>query len=133
MEGVFNECTLLHLFVHLHLVVLAPHFLYHEILPELDLILVLVLICSGLGNLRLPLHAVHAFLESVLLVLDARLQGLNPLLPLVLLSLDVLHQAVQTILTLQLLLLAFPLLVHLIIHDLSLRPERLDEVIAGEL
>jgi len=74
LEGIFDQETLLHLFIHLHLVVLAPHLLHHEVLSQLHLILVLVLIGSGLGDFRLSLYTVHALLESIFLVFDAGLE-----------------------------------------------------------
>ena len=51
LEGILYNSTSLHLLIHLHLVVLAPHLLDHEVLPEFHLILVLVLIGGSFRNL----------------------------------------------------------------------------------
>ena len=133
LECVLNNVWLVHLFVHLHLVVLAPHLLDHEVLAHLDLILVLVLIGSGFRDLALSLHAIHPLLQRILLVLDARLEWLDALLALVLLSLDVLHQMVEAVLRLKLVLLRLTLLVQLVLHNLTLAPETLHQVIRNQL
>jgi hypothetical protein len=74
LESIFNEETLLHLLIHFHLVVLAPHLLNHEVLSQLHLVLVLIFVSGSLSNLRLPLNAIHALLQSILLVFDACLE-----------------------------------------------------------
>ena len=116
LEGVLDLERLLHLFLHFLLEELAPHFLDHEVLPQLDLVRVLVLIGRSLCNLALSPHSVHPLLQGLLLVPDALLQRQNPLLSLLLLVVDVLHQVIQLVLGLQLVLLALPLLVQLIRH-----------------
>jgi hypothetical protein len=74
LESIFNEERLLHFLVHLHLVVLAPHLLNHEILSKLDFVLVLVLICSCFCNFGLPLNTIHTLLQSIFLVFNAGLK-----------------------------------------------------------
>jgi len=91
VEGLLYLVRLLHFLIHLHLKVLAPHLLSHKVFAELNLILILVLVCSGLCNFALPLHSVHPLLQCILLILDACLKGLDSLFPLILLSFDVLH------------------------------------------
>ena len=62
LESVFNDMRTVHLFVHLHFVVLAPHLLYHEIFSHFNFILIFILISRGLRDLTLSLDSVHPLL-----------------------------------------------------------------------
>lgn len=117
LEGVLYLVSTLHLLLHLLLQECTPHLLYHEVLLHLDLVGVLVLVCSCLCDLLLPRDPVHAPLQRLLLVADRLVQALYALLPVPLLLVDEVHQLLQLLLRLQTLLLRFTVLLTLLVHD----------------
>ena len=63
LEGVFDEEVLLHFLLHLLFQEERVETVHEELLLHLDLVLILVLICSQLRDLLLPIDTLNASLE----------------------------------------------------------------------
>ena len=107
LKSVLDLKSSLHLPLHLLLKELTPHLLHHVVLLHLQLVRVLVLVCSGLRDLLLARHAVHATLQGLLLVLNGFVQGFDALLTMTLLLIDEVHQGLKLFFGLETHLLRF--------------------------
>ena len=107
LECVFNLIGSFHLAFHLFLKELGPHLLDHEVLLHLELIGVLVFICSCFSDLLLTGNAVHPSLECFFLIFNGFVQAFDPLLSMSLLFINVIHECLQLLLGLKARLLGF--------------------------
>jgi hypothetical protein len=120
LESVLNNIVLIHLTLHLSFKESREESLYQKLLLHFNLILILILISSHLGNFSLSLDSLHSSSEGIFFVSDRFLQALNSLLSFPLVHFDLHHDLVKLHFCLNSLLFSSPLLVGLIIQDIGL-------------
>jgi hypothetical protein len=91
LERFLKIMELFHLTFHLLFEELAPQLLDTKVGSELYLILILVFVGSCFGDFRLFFYTIHSLLESLLLVLNTKLERKDSLLTLFDLMLNILH------------------------------------------
>ena len=109
LEGLLDFGRPRHLFVHLGLKEGAPKLLRQEILVHLQLVRILVVICSLISDLLLASVALDSSFKSGLLVIEGLEHGCQSILPLEVILVNQAHQFFQSVLRLEPLLLRMPM------------------------